>query len=903
MSNDNINLCACGCCEGNEQLTPEVLYNSPGLSALHFRVGTHYSFKESMLTALAKWTATRKLTTRDDDDFAIASLDAWATVLDVLSFYQERILNEGYLRTATERLSVLELAQHINYKPKPGVAASTYLAFSMNESSGAPPKAVIPVGTKVQSIPEQDQLPQIFETIEELEARVEWNNIKLLSKEKKIPVYGDKEIYLKGINTGLQPGDGILMIGKERKENPTNENWDFRRVKEITTDNDRGFTKVTWDRGLGKTSHGKKVLPAAVDFRVYAMKQKAFLFGYNAPDFRSMAEIVKDSFNPSTKEPNDNTDWLGFTISQIAGADETIYLDAIYSKIIKGNWLVLAKSDYEEVYEVDDAFESAKKDFTLTSKTTVVKVKGENLKTQFDSHVRDAVVFAQSEEFEIAEKPITKAPVGNIIEIEKILPDFPEKKMIIISGKHKRLIISPTKEKLILKSANGEQKELSPGDSLIITAVPDINQNTLFTLKDSTGFTGTISLNKDQWEFTDVLKTDELLCEIHTIKSVVVDNYSTTLTLESNLANYYDRASVTVYANIANSTHGETKEETLGSGNGSLVFQKFELKQKPLTYVSAASASGIATTLEIRVSDILWKEVISFYGVSPKEKVYTVNINDGGKVTVQFGDGITGARLPTGTENVKAKYRVGIGTDGMLKASSLTMLMTPQLGVNRVDNPLPTSGAEDKETIESAKKNVPFTVLTLDRIVSVKDFEDYASAFAGISKARADLIWNGEQKSVFITIASADTTVIDKESDLYENLLAAIKSSGKFYKAIYLENYEQILFSVDAKVKIDSAYLFENVQKTIEDKLKEKFSFDARNFGQDVTPAEVITSIQQVEGVVYVDLELLDGHKPFEQGTHYRISSEIARRSGANLLPAQLLIIDSSNISISQVLT
>lgn len=63
----------------------------------------------------------RKLTSREADDATIALLDAWATVADVLTFYQERIANEGYLRTATERRSVLELARLVGYQPRPGV--------------------------------------------------------------------------------------------------------------------------------------------------------------------------------------------------------------------------------------------------------------------------------------------------------------------------------------------------------------------------------------------------------------------------------------------------------------------------------------------------------------------------------------------------------------------------------------------------------------------------------------------------------------------------------------------------------------------------------------------------------------------------------------------------------------
>ena len=121
---------SCGCCSGAEQLTPAVIANRPGLDALAYRVGTHGAFLETMKARLAtlgielprehadedgSWSdwvyPLRKLTTRADDDPAIALLDSWATVADVLTFYQERIANEGYLRTATERRSVLELAR------------------------------------------------------------------------------------------------------------------------------------------------------------------------------------------------------------------------------------------------------------------------------------------------------------------------------------------------------------------------------------------------------------------------------------------------------------------------------------------------------------------------------------------------------------------------------------------------------------------------------------------------------------------------------------------------------------------------------------------------------------------------------------------------------------------------
>src|SRR6476646_938632 len=128
--------CSCGCCEGVAVLTPMPTGNRPGLDALSYRVGTHATFLETMKARLssADFPELRGLTTRAADDPSIALLDGWATVGDVLTFYQERIANEGYLRTAVERRSVLELARAIGYELNPGVAASTFLAFTVEDA-------------------------------------------------------------------------------------------------------------------------------------------------------------------------------------------------------------------------------------------------------------------------------------------------------------------------------------------------------------------------------------------------------------------------------------------------------------------------------------------------------------------------------------------------------------------------------------------------------------------------------------------------------------------------------------------------------------------------------------------------------------------------------------------------
>src|SRR5947208_2390291 len=136
-------------------------------------------FLESTLGRLSsqKFPELAALKSRNPDDPAIALLDSWATVADVLTFYQERIANEGYLRTATERRSILELARLIDYKLRPGVAATVYLAYTLAEDlSQTPPAAtetIIPAGSSSQSVPGPGELAQSFETSDDLDARSE----------------------------------------------------------------------------------------------------------------------------------------------------------------------------------------------------------------------------------------------------------------------------------------------------------------------------------------------------------------------------------------------------------------------------------------------------------------------------------------------------------------------------------------------------------------------------------------------------------------------------------------------------------------------------------------------------------------------------------------------------------
>ena len=145
----------------------------------------------------------------------------------------------------------------------------------------------------------------------------------------------------------------------------------------------------------------------------------------------------------------------------------------------------------------------------------------------------------------------------------------------------------------------------------------------------------------------------------------------------------------------------------------------------------------------------------------PKDRSYITSLDNEFQTHIFFGDGVRGLRPNAGLDNIKAKYRIGIGKEGaMLKPGQLNILLDTPLGVRGVTNPkAPVDGA-DPEKIDRARQNAPLTVLTLDRLVSLTDYENSARAFAGIGKAHAIWIWDGEKKIVYLTVASETGTPV-----------------------------------------------------------------------------------------------------------------------------------------------
>ena len=765
----------CSCLVARQDIALVAPSNAPGLSAVAYRIGRHGDFKRRLLAGLSAeaYGALAGLKTRADDDFTVALLDAFAAMADVLGFYQERIANESYLRTATERRSVLELARLTGYRPSPGVAAEVALAFTLEDAPGAaqPPvqEVVIPVGAQVRSVPGPDETAQTFETVEAITARYEWNALAPVTSEPQSINVGTEKIWVDGVDTRVRVGDGLLL----RKKSDTD--IDFCTVVSVIIDTTHGITC------LNLSSKPRKDYELA-DSECFVFRQRAAVFGHNAPNpcLLNLSTLPKasDFYNLN------NCQWNNFD-----SIDTRLELDGVYTGIADGSLCVLLCKNERAIHRVTGTADISAARFGLNQKLTGVALGVWEDLPKFTR--RGTTVYLQSDQLSLSPKkplPPNEKVSGSTVTVQGTLEPMP-----------------PAGQLGVLLEVDGKGG-WAPRELIEIQSPPE------------------------------------------------PDGETTILKLTGSLTGSYVPANVRINLNIAQATHGETVHEILGSGDARIPHQRFMLKQPSLTYVPVDGTVGAESTLEVRVDDLLWKERESFAHAGPRDRVYTQSIADDGTVTLQFGDGVNGARLPSGQSNVRARYCKGIGLGGLVGAGQLSLLMTRPLGVKAVVNPQSAAGAEDPETLDTARTTAPTRVLTLDRAVSLKDYENYARTFPGIAKARADVHPN-QPGTIFVTVAGAKGAGIPKDSDLAKRLSRALLAAGNPHLSIQVQSYRPVPFALAARIEVGPGYLKERVAAAVETALADAFSFENSVLGGRIWRSRVIALIQQAPGVAAVDME------------------------------------------------
>lgn len=111
-------------------------------SQIDYTSKDYEGFKSSLLayagTVLPEWQS------RSEGDFGVVLVELMSYMGDVLSYYGDRMQDEAYLGTATQRQSILQIAALLGYIPSNGVAATGTVTL---QSANPGPAVVVPAGT------------------------------------------------------------------------------------------------------------------------------------------------------------------------------------------------------------------------------------------------------------------------------------------------------------------------------------------------------------------------------------------------------------------------------------------------------------------------------------------------------------------------------------------------------------------------------------------------------------------------------------------------------------------------------------------------------------------------------------------------------------------------------------
>ncbi|BCL31759.1 hypothetical protein GCM10017557_66180 [Streptomyces aurantiacus] len=340
------------------------------------------------------------------------------------------------------------------------------------------------------------------------------------------------------------------------------------------------------------------------------------------------------------------------------------------------------------------------------------------------------------------------------------------------------------------------------------------------------------------------------------------DHVHTELTLTADLAHRYRRASVRVLGNVVEATHGETRDEAIGGGDSDRVNQTFALWQAPLTWLADDNPLGAAPVLEVRADGVLWHEVDSLAGRGPRDRVYITGTTADGRTTVTFGDGVHGARLPSGHENIRARYRFGTGRAANVAAGRVTQALTRPLGVSAVTNPRPATGGADADGPALTRRTIPLAVSALDRLVSESDYEDFARSRAGIGRAAARELFDGRRRVLHVTVAGTDDVPLagdGGDSPLLDALRGALTEYGDPNLPVRVDARELVALLVSAKVKVTPDHTWQLVEPRLRQALLRRLGFEGRELGQPARLSDILATAHQVPGVDYVDVDVFTG--------------------------------------------
>ncbi len=600
-------------------------------------------------------------------------------------------------------------------------------------------------------------------------------------------------------------------------EHTRDENAIPYRLSSVAVDKTNNTTAVTWQEVAGRIYDA-----SSAPIALYALRVKAGAFGNTAPNWFALSPTLTNS---DKKHGSDDTQPIPYSdnwddADPNAAAphlprqsiNNLLALDAVYDGVTattdNPGWVMLVSGDgfTKLALRFIDAQPVTLTDYALNTKVTQLKLSPFNPIPDTIFGIRDTLILTG----------------GEALTLQNNLP-MPDP----LQG-----------DTLVLQ---GLFQNLHDGQAVIITG-------DLFGSDDSNPVVGAELRLLDGPPQLDVT------------------NNLTTVQFRQPLANSYVRASTTMLANVVAVMQGETvKDEVLGSGDGSAL-QSRALNKSPLTYLPSTDPTGAApvtSQLLVTVNGVRWNERTTLAGSAADAKDFTTTRNDAEQTTIVFGDGVNGARPPTGRDNIRARYRRGLGSSGNVPVGGVQLLIDNLTGVQSVSNPQSMIGGTDAERVDEIRINAPNSLRTFNRAVSPGDYAAVARTFPGIAKANATWVTRNAdgtplaQPYVRLTVAAADESPILQTAiaGQLRNFLGARRDPNV---PLRIQDFTPVCIDVALSVDLKDGYprqaTFARVQATLGpgvnlDGTVGYFAFQNLDFGETLHLSAVYAAVMQVPGV------------------------------------------------------
>ncbi len=693
--------------------------NRPALPRIAYRIGRYADFVEAMTRAIDAAPELAAWTHREPDDPGIALLEGAAILGDILTFYQEHYANEAYLRTAAWRESVAELVRLTGYRLAPGIGGRATLAF---EARGERP-VHIAAGFAVKADLEDVAQPADLQTSADLDVWPALGRFHLYRPRRYLGTLAAQGTQFElatvdGAGDGaslaafaLKAGDRLMLVPPEPAYTHAGASLTAQQapqvveVKTVTRLLDRVIVETkaplaqSWLQPVAAFKLGRSFrhlgqnAPAQTVANDVDGSGKVTGAFQQDTAFERHVDTSHDCYNTSATVPLAPTLWpLDVEVADLAVGVQVLLQAQL---VAAGGSTPVPLAVVRRIRALHAGtlgfgnVSGPSTQLTLDQALVAHAVAGGSS----TADVRDVRIH------ELTSPPLTLRPVSRPLA------------SAFGSGTQALQFYGTAAQAKVLA---GRRLHLLHDDGrsvgLVCTDTPDA-----FVASGAVDVARLWPLSFDRAP-APFRRADFNEAE----------------------------PAVTVFGNLVDATQGKAEPDAvLGNGDARQSWQTFPLPKAPLTYfLSAGGVPPQTPELQLFVGGRVWTRVDSFFGRDAKDTVYVVREDADGRSFVQFGDGATGARLPSGVGNVVARFRTGVGARGPGKTGSTPTAPVRPPGFDKVTLAGIVSGGADPEDAGKAREAAPGKMQSLGRLVSIGDYETETLGVPGVVAAAAawDLI-------------------------------------------------------------------------------------------------------------------------------------------------------------------